>query len=89
MLDEVTRKRLETVEDNREVDPVTVLKMAIEQIEMGLLKADTLLLIVYKKPDEKGEGESWHTMRSNLSSFEEITLLTAAQQKAVGFKFGG
>ena len=80
-LDELTRRRIETADDNVGLRPQDILRFAADEIDAGRQKADGLLVLTVHRP-ETGEWEM-DSYRANLSRDQELVALVLAQESCI------
>lgn len=85
-MDEVTRKRLQSIECSKDIKPVELLRMVIDDIERGEINPDGLIVIWCRRPQD--EDWSSGTYRSNITRDAELVHLEVAKHRCLNAWLG-
>lgn len=80
-MDEVTRRRLQSIENSRDITPVEVLRMVLDDIERGEISPDGILVLYCTRPED---GE-WvcGSYKSNLPYNQELVQIELARERCL------
>ena len=80
-MDEVTRRRLQTIENSEDIKPAELLRMVLDDIERGAISPDGILVLYCTRPED---GE-WvcGTYRANLTRDQELVQIELAKMRCL------
>lgn len=83
-MDEVTRRRLQSIENSRDITPVELLRMVLDDIERGEINPDGLVVIWCRRP-KAGDDRGWEcgTYRANMTRDQELVQLRLAERRCM------
>ena len=79
-VDELAIARVNNATDNTKVSPTDILKVALHDIETGVIQCDTLLVIAISK---RPECEDINYLRCNVTRIEEVAYFEMAKYKSL------
>lgn len=81
MIDELTRARLQRINCSKDIAPLELLRMVIDDIERGEIAPDGLAVIWCRRP----ESDPWEagTYRANLPRDQELVQLRLAEVRCL------